>query len=89
LKREPTSAPRRRLAIDADGNAAPARRIRSPNQDARPPGMPITLIVVHGISLPPGEFGGEGIVQLFTNRLDASGTPTTRRSPRCACPPIS
>ena len=66
---------RRRLAIDARGYANLARKIRSPNQDARPDGIAISLIVVHGISLPPGEFGGGGIVRLFTNRLDASAHP--------------
>ena len=35
----------------------------------------MTLLVVHGISLPPGEFGGDGILQLFTNRLDPRGHP--------------
>ena len=37
--------------------------------------MPIDLIVVHGISLPPGEFGGEAIARLFTNSLDPKGNP--------------
>jgi len=69
------ASPRRRLAIDARGYAAPARQVRSPNRDARPAGTVVSLIVVHGISLPPGEFGGEGIVQLFTNRLDPAGHP--------------
>ena len=72
----PRAAPsRRRLAIDAGGYAAAARQIRSPNRDARPAGTPVTLIVVHGISLPPGEFGGDGIARLFTNRLDAGKHP--------------
>lgn len=66
---------RPRLAIDAAGRAAPARQVRSPNRDARPPGTAVTLLVVHGISLPPGEFGGDGILQLFTNRLDPRGHP--------------
>jgi len=39
-------------------------------------GLPITLAVVHGISLPPGEFGGSGIIDLFTNRLDANAHPS-------------
>jgi AmpD protein len=65
----------KRLAIDERGYANLARRVRSPNRDARPPGTAITLVVVHGISLPPGEFGGEGIAQLFTNRLDPGGHP--------------
>ena len=42
----------------------------SPNQDERPAGTAVSLIVVHGISLPPGEFGGDAIERLFTNRLD-------------------
>ena len=48
-----------------------ARRVSSPNFDTRPPDCGIDLIVVHGISLPPGEFGGPHIEQLFCNRLDA------------------
>ena len=47
-----------------------ARRVSSPNFDPRPPGSEIDLVVVHGISLPPGEFGGPHIEQLFCNRLD-------------------
>lgn len=35
----------------------------------------MTLIVVHGISLPPGQFGGNAIAQLFTNRLDGGAHP--------------
>jgi AmpD protein len=66
---------RRRLAIDARGIATTARQIASPNRDARPPGAEITLVVVHGISLPPGEFGGDGILDLFTNRLDPLAHP--------------
>ena len=69
------TANRRRLAIDERGFANLARQVRSPNHDARPPGTAITLAVVHGISLPPGEFGGEGIAQLFTNRLDPGAHP--------------
>ena len=47
-----------------------AVRISSPNFDLRPCGCGIDLIIVHGISLPPGEFGGPYIEQLFCNRLD-------------------
>jgi AmpD protein len=65
----------KRLAIDERGYANLARQVRSSNRDARPPGIAITLIVVHGISLPPGEFGGEGIAKLFANRLDPRGHP--------------
>jgi AmpD protein len=59
-----------RLVVDAAGVANLARQVPSPNRDARPTGEAITLVVVHGISLPPGEFGGDGITALFTNRLD-------------------
>lgn len=51
------------------------RRIASPNHDARPHGVATELLVIHNISLPPNEFGGAGIVQLFTNRLDCSAHP--------------
>jgi N-acetyl-anhydromuramoyl-L-alanine amidase len=52
-----------------------ATRIVSPNHDARPAGAKITLIVVHGISLPPGKFGGDGVARLFTNTLDPRSDP--------------
>ncbi|MFQ3786159.1 1,6-anhydro-N-acetylmuramyl-L-alanine amidase AmpD [Halomonas sp. A29] len=50
------------------------RRVPSPNQDARPEGE-VSAIVLHSISLPPGEFGGEHIEQLFTNSLNAAAHP--------------
>lgn len=46
-----------------------ARHVPSPNCNARPPGTDIELIVVHAISLPPGQFGGPWIDRLFTNEL--------------------
>ncbi|AOW11959.1 anhydro-N-acetylmuramyl-tripeptide amidase [Hydrogenophaga crassostreae] len=52
-----------------------ARACPSPNFGHRPPGAPINLIVVHSISLPPGEFGGTEIEQLFTNQLDWNAHP--------------
>lgn len=53
-----------------------ARFVPSPNCDDRPGGgEAFDLILVHGISLPPGEFGGDWIQDLFTNRLDASRHP--------------
>ena len=55
-----------------DGRLAEARYVPSPNHDERPPGESIHLLVIHAISLPPGEFGGPGVEQLFTNRLDPS-----------------
>jgi len=53
----------------------PAKFIESPNADARPENGSIELVVIHGISLPPGEFGGKGVEQLFTNCLDAQAHP--------------
>lgn len=47
-----------------------AKHIYSPNQNSRPAKGVVSLIVIHSISLPPGEFGGEAIDQLFTNQLD-------------------
>lgn len=61
--------------IDAEGWLAGARRVPSPNCDARPDGEAIRLIVIHNISLPPGEFGGPGVEELFTNRLDPTAHP--------------
>ena len=52
-----------------------ARQVVSPNYDARPAGVVTDLIVVHGISLPPGEFGGQWIDRLFTNTLPAQVHP--------------
>lgn len=62
-------------SIDALGWLKRARRVPSPNRDARPAGETIGLIVIHNISLPPGQFGGDGIVELFTNRLDPAAHP--------------
>ena len=50
-------------------------QVCSPNRDARPQATPVTLIVVHGISLPPGQFGGDAVERLFTNRLDPAAHP--------------
>jgi len=52
-----------------------ARYVASPNCDARPARAAVSLLVVHAISLPPGEYGGDAIEQLFTNRLDPAGHP--------------
>jgi AmpD protein len=58
------------LQIDLEsGLMRGARHVASPNFDARPEGASIDLIVIHGISLPPGEFGGPWIDRLFTNSL--------------------
>nr|WP_223296693.1 1,6-anhydro-N-acetylmuramyl-L-alanine amidase AmpD [Thiorhodovibrio frisius] len=52
-----------------------ARPCPSPNHNERPPGMPVDLLVIHNISLPPGDFGGPGIAQLFLNQLDPAQHP--------------
>ena len=51
------------------------RRIVSPNFDARPKGMLTDLLIIHNISLPPDEFGGVGVEQLFTNTLNIEAHP--------------
>ena len=56
--------------IDDAGWVQSAEVIRSPNFDARPDNARIKLIVVHGISLPPGEYGGGYIQEFFCNNLD-------------------
>lgn len=60
------------------GRLRQARWCPSPNRDARPAGSPVDAVVVHGISLPPGEFGGDAIERLFTNRLEAGAHPFYR-----------
>ena len=62
------------VAVD-DGLIRPADFRESPNQDDRPGGCEPELVIVHGISLPPGEFGGPFIEQLFDNRLDWDAHP--------------
>ena len=52
-----------------------ATRVRSPNCNERPPGERVTLAIVHSISLPPGEYGGDAVPRLFTNRLDTRAHP--------------
>lgn len=62
--------------IDRDsGRLLAARQVPSPNCDDRPAGVVPDLIVVHVISLPPGEYGGPWIDRLFTNTLPADHHP--------------
>lgn len=68
----------RRMRIDEAGLLDAASFVPSPNCDDRPPGTAVELLVVHAISLPPGEFGGPGIVELFANRLDPQAHPYYR-----------
>ena len=64
------------LHIDrATGLLAGACQVLSPHFDARPAGVLPELLVVHGISLPPGEFGGPWIDRLFTGTLPADAHP--------------
>ena len=51
------------------------RIVSSPNCDERPAGTQVTLVVLHSISLPPGEYGGNAIERFFTNRLDPAAHP--------------
>jgi AmpD protein len=60
------------------GTLQDARQVASPNHDERPASCVPDLIVVHGISLPPGEFGGPWIDRLFTNTLDPDAHPYFR-----------
>ncbi len=63
------------IAFSAEGWLASAECLRSPNFDARPVDTPLELLVIHAISLPPGEFGGPFIRDLFCNRLDHERHP--------------
>ena len=58
-----------------DGWLGAARRVDSPNFEPRPPGTEVSLLVIHNISLPPGEFGGPWVEDFFLNRLDATAHP--------------
>lgn len=63
------------LKINQNGLCAQATFIASPNVDARPSPEDISLIVIHNISLPPQQYGGNGVVELFTNQLKADEHP--------------
>lgn len=64
------------MQVDIDsGLMRGVRQVASPNFDSRPAGSEAELIVVHGISLPPGEFGGPWIERLFTNTLPPDAHP--------------
>jgi len=62
-------------SLDAGGILAGTTQVSSPNCDERPEGAAVTLLVVHNISLPPGKFGGDAILRLFTNTLDFAAHP--------------
>jgi AmpD protein len=63
------------MKVGAAGWLSGVNRTASTNCDARPHGSRIELLVIHNISLPPGEFGGGAIAQLFTNTLDCAAHP--------------
>ena len=65
------------MRIDAQGLLVGGEYIPSPNCDDRPAGA-IELLVIHNISLPPGEFGGDGVQRLFTNALGIDAHPYYR-----------
>ena len=58
-----------------EGWLAEAERLASTNHEPRSDGVAVDLVVVHSISLPPGEFGSDAIERLFTNRLDWDAHP--------------
>ena len=64
------------LRVTEDHWLAGVRRLASPNAGQRPDPDDISLVVVHGISLPPGEFGTGRIEALFTNRLELDTHPS-------------
>jgi N-acetyl-anhydromuramoyl-L-alanine amidase len=59
----------------ANGWLKGVRKVVSPNYDERPPDCGLSLIVIHGISLPPGQFGGPWIDRVFLNELPAEADP--------------
>lgn len=63
------------MPIDAAGLLDSAQFIASPNCDERPAGTEISLLVIHNISLPPDEFGGDGVIELFTNHIAPQAHP--------------
>lgn len=64
------------MKLDSEtGLLNPVLQRCSPNQDERPQGEAISLLIIHGISLPPGQYGGSWIDDLFMNQLDSSAHP--------------
>lgn len=63
---------------DKGGCLEGVKFVASPNCDERPAAEQVLLLVIHAISLPPGEFGGSGVEALFTNSLDSAAHPYYR-----------
>ncbi len=74
-KAVPWEEPALRVHV-ATGLLSGVLQVLSPHRDARPAGEPPSLIIVHGISLPPGEFGGPWIDQLFCGNLAPGADPS-------------
>ena len=67
------------MRVVGDGWLDGARRVPSPNFDARPVGVVVDTVVIHHISLPPEHFVGDAVERLFTNRLDPQAHPYFER----------
>lgn len=63
------------FTIDKEGTANGVKQVSSPNFDNRPDDAITDMIVIHNISLPPKQYGGNGIIELFTNKLDPEEHP--------------
>lgn len=63
------------MKLSSQGRIEGVPFLASPNADERPEGEGIRLLVVHGISLPPRAFGGDGVLRLFRNALDGAEHP--------------
>ena len=63
------------MKLTESGLLEGVRYIPSPNCDERPSGCAPDLLVIHNISLPPNEYGGDGVIELFTNRLNPAAHP--------------
>ena len=75
LPENPTPSAEQATRLRETGHIRGARWCPSPNFGPRPKGAGISLLVIHNISLPPGQFGGPEIEDFFCNRLDASAHP--------------
>lgn len=75
----PGSSAPRWFVDDAHRLQPAARELPSPHYDERPDPDDIGLVVLHNISLPPGEFGGRWIDDLFLGRLDPAAHPYFRQ----------
>ena len=63
------------MKINVSGYLDKAHQINSPNFDERPSESEINLLVIHNISLPPNEYGGNGVIELFTNQINPDAHP--------------